>query len=131
MLDKANPSPGFRDRPEHTVAVTQFDGTVTVSLGETTIASSDGALELREANYPPVFYIPFKDVHFDRLEPSDRKTYCPFKGDASYWNASAAGQSVKDVMWAYQAPYDELTGIKDYAAFYPSKVTIEATPRQE
>lgn len=130
MDSKANPSPGFRDRPEHTIRVNPFDGVVVVTFGEAIIASSDEALELREANYPPVFYIPFKDIYFEFLNPSDTKTYCPFKGDASYWNAAASGEAAKDVMWAYQRPFDEMAIIRDHAAFYPSKVRIEARLRQ-
>lgn len=124
-----NPSPGFKDHPEHMIAVTPFDGVVVVTFGDAIIASSERALVLREAKYSPVFYIPFADIYFEFLTPSDTRTHCPFKGDASYWNASASGNAASDVMWAYQAPFDEMTGIKDHGAFYPNKVRIEATPR--
>lgn len=128
MDQYANPAPGFRDRPEHSITVEPFDGVVVVTFGEAVIASSKDALELREANYPPVFYIPFEDVYFDFLTPSDTKTHCPFKGDASYWNAAASGETMNDAMWAYQSPYDEMMAIKGHAAFYPKKVRIDATP---
>ena len=106
-----------------------FDGVVTVAFSDAILASSDGALILREADYPPVFYIPFKDVYFELLKPSDTSTHCPYKGNASYWNASAAGEAVNDVMWAYERPFDEMMRIKDHGAFYPRKVRIEANPR--
>lgn len=51
---------------------------------------------------------------------------CPFKGNASYWNASAVGEAADDVMWAYESPFDEMLDIKDHGAFYPNKVRIEA-----
>ncbi len=129
MDQYANPAPGFRDHPEHTIEIEPFDGVVIVTFGGAIIASSDDALELRETNHPPVFYIPFKDVYFDFLNPSATTTHCPFKGDASHWNATASGEAMKDVMWAYQAPFDEMIGIKDHAAFYASKVRIDATSR--
>ena len=44
------------------------------------LASTDDALVLREADYPPVFYIPFKDVYFEFLKRSDTSTDCPSKG---------------------------------------------------
>ena len=81
-----------------------FDGVVTVVFSDAILASTDEALVLREADYPPVFYIPFKDIYFELLKPSDTSTHCPFKGDASYWNASAVGEAVNDVMWAYGRP---------------------------
>ncbi len=108
-MDKAaNPSPGFKNHPEHTITVEPFDGIVNVYFAEAILASSDEALVLREENYPPVFYIPFKDVYFEFLGRTDTTTHCPFKGDATYWSATAAGEFEKDVMWAYENPYDEM-----------------------
>lgn len=126
MQTASNPSPGFRDNPSHTITVEPFEGTVTVTHSDAIIASSDRAKVLREGTYPPAFYVPFEDVYFDFLEKTDTTTHCPFKGDASYWSVSASGESARDVMWSYESPYDEMTAIKGYAAFYPNKVRIEA-----
>ncbi|WP_274629755.1 DUF427 domain-containing protein [Arvimicrobium flavum] len=123
-----NPSPGFRDHPEHRISVEPFDGVVVVSFGDAIIASSDRALLLQESRHQPVYYVPFEDVYFEFLHRTETRTHCPFKGDASYWGVSASGEAMEDVMWAYQAPYDEMMAIKDFAAFYPDKVRIEATP---
>ncbi len=128
MDQKANPAPGFKRNPTHTIIVKPFDGTVTVTVGGTVIAASGRAQLLQEASYPPVLYVPFTDIRFDMLLPSDSSTHCPFKGDASYWSADTGGDARKDVMWAYQAPYDEMRAIKDHGAFYPDRVEIEATP---
>lgn len=124
-----NPSPGFQRNPSHPITVEPFNGVVTVTFSDAIVASSDRALVLREANYPPVFYFPFEDVYFEFLKRSDTSTHCPYKGNASYWNASAAGEAVNDVMWAYERPYDEMMEIKDHGAFYPDKVRIEARPK--
>lgn len=123
-----NPSPGFKDHPEHTITVAPFDGVVVVTFGDAIVASTENALLLREVDHSPVFYIPFEDIYFEFLQPSDTRTHCPFKGDASYWNVSASGSATRDVMWSYQAPFDEMVRIKDHGAFYPNKVRIEATP---
>jgi uncharacterized protein (DUF427 family) len=128
MDQAANPSPGFRRNPSHRITVEPFDGAVTVTFSDAVIASSDDALVLREADYPPVFYIPFKDIYFEFLKPSSTSTHCPYKGDASYWDVSAVGEAAKDIMWAYEAPYDEMVRIKNHGAFYPDKVRIEANP---
>ena len=125
----ANPSPGFQRNPSRRITVEPFDGAVTVVFSDAIVASTDKALVLREADYPPVFYIPFKDVYFEFLKRSDTSTHCPYKGNASYWNVSAAGEAVNDVMWAYERPYDEMLQIKDHGAFYPDKVRIEANPK--
>ncbi len=125
----ANPSPGFQRNSSHRITVEPFDGVVTVVFSDAILASTGKALVLREASYPPVFYIPFKDIYFELLKRSETSTHCPYKGDASYWNASAVGEAVNDVMWAYEQPYDEMRQIKDHGAFYPDKVRIEANPK--
>ncbi len=71
--------------------------------------------------------MPFADIRFDALTPSDTSTHCPYKGDASYWSAGAGGETCRDVMWAYQDPYDEMLAIKDNGAFYPDRVDIRTS----
>lgn len=123
-----NPSPGFQRTPSYNIVVEPFDGIVTVTFSDAIVASTRKALVLREADYPPVFYVPFDDVYFEFLRRSDTATHCPYKGNASYWSASASGEAVNDVMWAYERPYDEVAAIRDHGAFYPDKVRIEAKP---
>jgi uncharacterized protein (DUF427 family) len=124
----ANPSPGFQKNPSRRITVEPFEGVVNVTFSDAIIASSDEALVLREEDYPPVFYIPFKDVYFEFLKRAATSTHCPYKGEASYWNVSAVGEAATDVMWAYERPFDEMIRIKDHGAFYPNKVRIEANP---
>jgi uncharacterized protein (DUF427 family) len=128
MDAKANPAPGFRDRPEKSITIEPFHGLVVVTFADAIIASSKRAKVLREDKYPAAFYIPFEDIYFDFLTPTATSTYCPFKGDASYWSVAASGEGEADVMWAYRQPYDEMESIRDHGAFYPNKVSIEATP---
>ena len=122
----ANPSPGFQRNPEHRITVVPYPKTVTVHFGGTVLASTQEALELREADYRPVLYIPFRDIYFEHLIKTDTRTHCPFKGDASYWGISAQGEAEKDAMWAYETPYDEMRSIRAHGAFYPDKVIIDA-----
>lgn len=124
----ANPSPGFQRNPTRSITVEPFSGVVTVRHADAIIASTDRALVLREENYPAIFYIPFKDIYFEFLKRTDASTHCPYKGDASYWSASASGEGEANVMWAYENPYDEMALIKDHGAFYPDKVQVEAVP---
>jgi uncharacterized protein (DUF427 family) len=124
-MQTSTASPGFQSRPDHRITVEPFDGTVTVRLSDAIIASSQNAKVLREADYPPVFYIPFDDIYFDFFEKTDTRTHCPFKGDATYWRATAVGESADDVLWAYEHPYQEMLAIKGYGAFDPKKVRID------
>lgn len=129
MNISVNPAPGFRERPQHRITTEPFHGVVVATFGDAIVASTKDAIVLREGSYPPVFYIPFRDIYFDVLSASGTTSYCPFKGNASYWNVTAGGEAAKDVMWAYQAPFDEMLAIKEHGAFYPNRVRVEATAK--
>jgi uncharacterized protein (DUF427 family) len=120
-----NPSPGFRDHPEHTITVEPFEGVVNVKFRDVVIASTDRARLLREKGHDPVLYLPFEDIYFVHLKKAATTTHCPFKGDASDWNVKGQDEAAKDVMWAYEHPYDEMLEIKDHGAFYPDRVVID------
>lgn len=122
-----NPSPGHKRNPSHHITVEPVDGVVTVRFANAVIAASKNAKLLKEVGHSDVFYIPFEDVYFDFLRRSETSSHCPYKGDASYWDATAAGETRSDVMWAYEHPFDEMLVIRDHGAFYPEKVSIEAT----
>ena len=112
--------------PDHPITVESHDGRVTVRLGDTVVADTTAALELHEASYPVAYYLPVADVDSSLLRPSDTTTYCPFKGDASYYSVAVGDQVVDDVIWYYPQPYDAVAGIVEHVAFYPSKVEIAA-----
>ncbi|MCK8679455.1 MULTISPECIES: DUF427 domain-containing protein [Streptomyces] len=82
------------------------------------VAESRRPLVLRETGCPPRYYLPPEDVRTDLLTPSDTRTHCPFKGDASYWSLPGAD----DTVWAYPDPKPEVAGIKDHLCFYETEV---------
>lgn len=125
---EANPAPGFRNHPEHTITVAPYAGEVTVAFKGTAIAKSTSALELREAHYPPVLYIPLGDVEPSLLRRSSHATHCPFKGEASYWDIVIGDHEIDNAVWGYEIPYDEMLELAGLVAFYPNKVEITATP---
>jgi uncharacterized protein (DUF427 family) len=59
------------------------------------------------------------------LERTDLETFCPFKGNASYWTLAASGQRDENAVWSYEDPFDQVAGLKDYVAFYPDRVQVE------
>ncbi|MBN9074843.1 MAG: hypothetical protein BGN87_19075 [Rhizobiales bacterium 65-79] len=122
---EVNPSPGFRDHPEHTITIEPFGGVVNVMFRDVMIASTNRAKLLREKGHDPVLYLPFEDIYFVHLEKTATTTHCPFKGDASYWNVNGQDEAEKHVMWAYEHPYDEMREIKGYGAFYPDRVVLD------
>lgn len=110
--------------PDHPITITPTAGRVTVTVAGRTIADSTNALTLQEASYPAVQYVPFADVDPDVLVKTDTETYCPFKGDASYYSVRTDDGEVTDAIWTYEQPYAAVAQIKEHLAFYPDKVEI-------
>ncbi|MEA3178893.1 MAG: hypothetical protein QOI59_2416 [Gammaproteobacteria bacterium] len=115
--------------PDHPITVTPNRQRVLVRVGGALIADTRDALILQEASYPPVQYIPRKDVDMKLLQRTDHSSYCPFKGDASYYSIPGGGEKSVNAVWSYENPYPAVGQIKDYVAFYPSRVdAIEERP---
>jgi len=108
--------------PDHPITVTPTKGRVTVTLNGERIADSREALTLQEAGYPAVQYIPRKDVDMTQLRRSAHQTYCPYKGDCAYYSIPAGGERSVDAVWTYENPYAAVSAIREYLAFYPSRV---------
>jgi uncharacterized protein (DUF427 family) len=111
--------------PQHPITVEPAAARITVTAGGTPVADTTAALALQEAKYPTVYYIPLADVRSDVLKPSDHTTYCPYKGDASYYSVLPAGADGVNAVWTYEQPYDAVADIREHVAFYPDKVSIE------
>ncbi|HKN98684.1 MAG TPA: DUF427 domain-containing protein [Pseudonocardiaceae bacterium] len=119
--------PILQPGPDHPITVEPSPARVVVSLDGTTIADTRSALTLREADYPPVYYVPLSDVDTSLLERTDHATYCPYKGDAGYYSIPSGGERLVNAVWTYETPYPPVAQIKDHVAFYPDRVTIEVT----
>jgi uncharacterized protein (DUF427 family) len=110
---------------KHPITIAPTDGRVTVRIGGTVVADSGHALTLREASYPAVQYIPLADVDPAVLRPSETSTYCPYKGDASYYSVQAGGGAeVSDAIWFYPDPYPAVAQIAGHAAFYADRAEV-------
>jgi uncharacterized protein (DUF427 family) len=108
----------------HPITVTPTEGRVLVTRAGRTIADSSRALTLQESTYPAVQYVPLADVDAGVLERTDHATYCPFKGDASYYALVVDGERADNAIWTYEAPYDAVSEIAGHVAFYPDQVEI-------
>ena len=89
MKDRQIRVPG----PDHPITIERNPVRVVVSVAGRVIADTRDALTLRESTYPPVQYIPLKDVDMSLLEPTDHTTYCPYKGDCAYYSIPMEGTS--------------------------------------
>jgi uncharacterized protein (DUF427 family) len=108
--------------PDHPITVEPNAARVVVSVAGKALADSERALTLREADYPPVQYIPLDDVDRSLLAETDHASYCPFKGDASYYSVPLGGERAVNAVWVYHEPHDAVAEIKDHVAFYPDRI---------
>lgn len=109
---------------DHPITIAPFKGRVIVRAGDAVIADSMDALTLKEATYPPVFYLPREDVNMAALTRSARQTHCPYKGQASYFDLPIGPEGLNAV-WSYETPHQAVSAIAGRLAFYANKVSIE------
>jgi uncharacterized protein (DUF427 family) len=108
--------------PDHPIAIEANPSRIVVTVAGKTIADTRNALTLREASYPAVQYIPRQDVDMAALTRSEHKSYCPYKGEASYYSIPSGGDRSINAVWSYEAPFEAMEQIREYVAFYPDRV---------
>ncbi len=115
----------YHKYPDYSVDLEPSSKRVRVKLNGEVIADSNRTLIVRETKHDPVVYFPQEDVRFDRLEPTDHQTFCPFKGEASYWTLQVGDCVEENAVWSYEDPFDEVADLKGYVAFYSDRVDWE------
>ena len=111
--------------PDHPITIEPTLQRVRVTWQGHVIADTTHALTLREARYPDALYVPRAEVDMSLLTPTEHRTYCPFKGDCSYFSLPASDDRGANAVWSYEKPFDAVAAIKDFLAFYPDRVEID------
>ena len=93
-----------------------------VILGGEVVAESARSRRVLETSHPPVYYIPLDDVRPGTLVPAERRTFCEFKGTASYWTVRSGGRAEENAAWSYPDPSPGYESLRDHVAFYPSRM---------
>jgi uncharacterized protein (DUF427 family) len=112
----------FGGTKEHPITVTAGKGHTRVVWKGAVIADSGTALDLKEATYPVVKYIPRAHANMSKLRPTSHTTHCPYKGNASYFSIVLGEQTSENAVWSYEDPLPGMEAIKGYLAFYPNRV---------
>jgi len=108
--------------PDHPISIEKSRSRVVVTVGGKVIADTHDALTLREASYPAVQYVPRRDVDMVALSRSQHTTFCPYKGEASYFSIPQGGERSVNAVWTYETPFEAMAQIKEYVAFYPDRI---------
>ena len=97
---------------------------IEVKINDVTVADSIKPTLLFETGLPTRYYLPLTDVRMDLLRDSDTATFCPYKGEASYYSVELDGELVEDIVWYYKYPVEESSRIAGMVSFYNEKVDI-------
>ena len=106
-------------RPPRLEAVPQH---VRVVFNDVVMADTNQALRILETSHPPVYYLPPEDVRMEYLKQNRHQSFCEFKGMAGYYDLEIEGQRVANAAWFYPNPVPQYAALRDYLAFYPSKM---------
>lgn len=103
--------------PNGHISLHRQAGRVRIRAGDSVVADSGAAIELRESGYPARQYIPRDDVDMGKLVRSTTVTHCPFKGDASYYSIALDGETLTDAAWSYEQPFEAVADIAGHLSF--------------
>jgi uncharacterized protein (DUF427 family) len=117
--------------PDHPITIAPAAARVRVMVAGRVVADSSRALCLEEQGYSPVFYIPREDADMSLMVRTTHYTYCPYKGDCTYYSIPLGGSKSEFAVWTYEQPYAAVAVIRDHLAFYPTRVdSLEELPLQ-
>ena len=108
--------------PDHPITISPAESKVRVLVAGRVVAESKQALRLEEKGYPPVYYLPRSDADMSLLVRTTHYTYCPYKGDCTYYSIPIGGSKSEYAVWTYENPYEAMAQIKEHLAFYRSRV---------
>jgi uncharacterized protein (DUF427 family) len=91
---------------------------LTVSLAGATVADTRRAHRVVETSQPPAYYFDPADVRTDLLVPSSQRTFCEWKGLASYFDVVVGDRVAEGAAWTYPDPTPGFASIRDHLAFY-------------
>jgi uncharacterized protein (DUF427 family) len=114
----------------HKITILSADDHVEVKVGGQTVADSDRALRLDETGMPARYYIPRDDVRADLLVPTEHRSTCPYKGEASYWSVKLGDDIYDNVVWSYESPISDAAAIKGLLCFYNERVDLTVARRE-
>jgi uncharacterized protein (DUF427 family) len=109
--------------PFHRVDVLESARPVRIEIGGDVVAETTSARMAFETQLHTRFYLPREDVRVE-LEPSSKRTYCPYKGEASYWSVEAGGGVRDGIAWTYAEPLPDAAKLAGLVAFWDEVVDV-------
>jgi uncharacterized protein (DUF427 family) len=121
-LEEDEPVAGHARDPFHRVDIRRSSRHLRIELDGRLLAETTRPTVLFETSLPTRYYLPREDLRVD-VAPSSRRTYCPYKGEASYLSVETA-DGPRDLIWCYEDPLPDAMGIKGLVAFFDERVNV-------
>ncbi|NJN21344.1 MAG: DUF427 domain-containing protein [Leptolyngbya sp. RL_3_1] len=123
-MQRIEPGPGQESvwdypRPPRLEAA---DHLIRVVFNGVTLAASQRTYRVLETSHPPTYYIPLEDVQQQYLTPTQRSSFCEWKGRAQYFTVTVGDRTDIDAIWSYPQPTPAFQAIQNYIAVYPSRM---------
>lgn len=115
---------GHARNPYHRIDCVRSQRQLKVEVQGALIVDTRDVISLFESSRAPQLYVEKQHVRMDRLVPSPTISYCPYKGQASYWSAQIDGVCVPDIAWSYEDPTPESSKIAGLLSFYPERAKV-------
>lgn len=115
-------SPGWSKNPAYVIDFDPIPARVSAKFNGETVAESESARVMFELGHTPVYYMAREDVRMEFLEGTSHRTFCPYKGHASYWTVKVGDRSEANAVWSYENPYEQVSFLRGYMGFYWGKM---------
>jgi uncharacterized protein (DUF427 family) len=109
----------WEEEPDYKINIIQIKGRVGIVIGDVKLVDSDRVLLLSEQDHVPIYYFPRADINMELLHKTKKVTFCPYKGEAEHWGLYSKNTQIEVAAWSYPAPFEQVSEIQDYIAFYP------------
>ena len=82
------------------------------------IAATDAAVRTLETSHPPSYYFPLGSITPGVLQASAQRSFCEWKGAATYFDVVVGDEVLRDVAWSYASPSPAFASLAGHVAFY-------------
>jgi uncharacterized protein (DUF427 family) len=104
------------------ITISPAEGKVRVTVAGRIVVESSRAFRLEEKGNSLVYYFPGEEADMSLLVRTRHYIYCPYEGDSMYYSIPSGGTKSEYAVWTYEKPYKAMASIKEYLAFYPTRV---------